>query len=178
MILNYDSRLKRPKFWYQLKDFSLEVSQLGFAFFPNNFFLKIAEKAVQHLTSAGIMFWTMENEIGSTYKFLTRKNPKRLTVENLNFGFVIWLGFCGLSVVTFFGEVLYAKLKKLIILIKIRTLKQLALKVRPAKIIKNAKKNRIQLRNVKQLKISKPKMVRKIMVISAKGKRNEKATVE
>jgi len=177
MILNYDSRLKRPKFWHQLKDFTWEVSQLGFAFFPNNFFLKIAEKAVQHLTSAGIMFWSIENEIGVTYKFLTRKEPKRLTVQNLNFGFMIWLGFCGLSFMTFVGEVLYAKLKKLIIHIEIRTLKQLELKVRPVKIIKNVKRKRMRLNNVKQLKISKPLMVRKIMVVSAKRKSIGKAAV-
>jgi hypothetical protein len=90
----------------------MQVSQIGFSFFANNYFHRIADKSVQHLTSTGIMFWMIDNEIGFKYKFILKNYPKKLTFENLSFGFVIWLGCCGISILVFACEIICSKLKK------------------------------------------------------------------
>ena len=51
-----------PLNWYRLKDFAIQVTQLGMTFCANTFFFKIAEKYLQRLTSAGIMQWMIEHE--------------------------------------------------------------------------------------------------------------------
>lgn len=105
--------MKTSKNWHQIKDFTVQVSQLGFAFFSNNFFFQIANKAVQQLTSAGIMQWMINKQVGLKLKFETQKDPTKLTVESLSFGFVIWLGCCGICVATFVCEFCFCvKLKR------------------------------------------------------------------
>lgn len=99
--------------WNQLENFAIQVSELGLAFCANTFFFRIAENAIQKLTSAGIMYWLFDDEIKDSSKFQAQKNPKKLTIESLSFGFEIWFGFCGLSVAAFVGEILLVKLKKL-----------------------------------------------------------------
>ena len=100
------------KNWHQIDDFSFQVSQLGFTFFSNNFFFKIANDAVQQLTSAGIMQWIIDGRVGVKIKFENLSQPTKLTVNSLSFGFIIWLGFCGFSLAAFFGEIIFAILKR------------------------------------------------------------------
>lgn len=141
----------------------MEVTQLGFAFFKNNFFFKIAEESVQQLTSAGILFWMIDNEIGLKYKFTSKKEPTKLTIENLNFGFVIWIGFCGISVIAFVCEILYRKLRH-----KIKNFQHIWSRIQAIKssIIKNLKE--IKKQHKKQVKVFKPSKVKKITYLSSK----------
>ena len=103
-LVGYNFHMKTSKNWHQIKDFSVQVSQLGFAFFSNNFFFRIANEAVQQLCSAGIMQWMIDKQVGIKLKFETQKDPTKLTVESLSFGFVIWLGCCGFCVAAFVCE--------------------------------------------------------------------------
>ncbi|KAL7015550.1 hypothetical protein ACKWTF_016514 [Chironomus riparius] len=89
----------------------MQVTQVGLVFFDNTFFFKVANKAVQRLTAAGIMYWMIENEIKPKRTPTIQKEPKQLTLDCLSFGFEIWIGFCGLSAAVFFGEISWKYLK-------------------------------------------------------------------
>ena len=94
-------------------DFSVQVSQLGFVFQANNFYLEVANKDLQKLTSAGTMQWMIENQrLAKTLKFEIQIEPMKLTIENLSFCFVIWLGFCGLSFIAFVSEIVWVILSR------------------------------------------------------------------
>jgi hypothetical protein len=90
--------------WHQLKNENFQVSQIGFFFFPNNFFLNIIDIETQRLTSAGIMSHLLNLVFKDKYSNVSIKEWKVLTLENLRFGFVIWLWSCAVAVVAFLVE--------------------------------------------------------------------------
>jgi len=99
---NYGKSLK----WHQLKNVNFHVHQIGFFFFPNNFFLNIIDIETQRLTSAGIMNYLVNLVYKDKRSFLSIKEWKMLTMEKLQFGFVIWLCSCAVTVVVFVVEVM------------------------------------------------------------------------
>ena len=93
--------------WHQLKNVNFFVSQIGFFFLPNNVFLHIIDKETQRLTSAGIMNHLLNLVYKDKRSFTFRKEWKVLTIENLQFGFVIWLCSCAVAVSFFILEVMF-----------------------------------------------------------------------
>jgi len=93
--------------WHQLKNINFYVSQIGFFFFPNNFFLNIIDIETQRLTSVGIMNYLVNLVYKDKYPFESIKEWKVLTMEKLQFGFVIWLCSCAVTVVIFVTEVMF-----------------------------------------------------------------------
>jgi len=93
--------------WHQLKNVNFYVSQIGFFFLPNNFFLHIIDKETQRLTSAGIMNHLLNLIFKDKCSFTFRKEWKVLAMENLQFGFVIWLCSCAVTAVVFVAEVMF-----------------------------------------------------------------------
>ena len=93
--------------WHQLKNVNFHVHQIGFFFFPNNFFLNIIDIETQWLTSAGIMNYLVNLIYKDKRSFLSIKEWKVLTMEKLQFGFVIWLCSCAVTVVVFVVEIMF-----------------------------------------------------------------------
>ena len=56
----------------------------------------------------------IEMEIGRKNKFEIKTEPRKLNTEQLSFGFVIWLGFCGISFATFVVEMFVSILLRII----------------------------------------------------------------
>ena len=144
MSLKLYERLTRQTLsWNEIPDYSFQVSQSGFAFVPNNFFYENMHKATQQLTSAGMMDYLVEDCFPSTKNIVFYDHWSILTVESLSFGFVIWLGCCGICVIAFTGEIFVSILQN-----KIQILRQ-----------------NIILHNIKQAKVhpllSKSKTVQK-----------------
>jgi len=111
---HFNSHSKTPRNWRKLKDFSFQTTQIGFAFFKNNFFHEITDNTVQQMTSAGILQRMIEMEIGRENKFDINTDPEKLNIEQLCFGFFIWLGFCGISLATFVLELFVWMLVRII----------------------------------------------------------------
>ena len=98
-------QLEKSLNWHQLKNVNFQVSQISFYFFINNFFIHIIDKATQRMTSAGIMNFQI-SLLFSSKQVKVYKKWKVLTMENLHFGFVIWLCSCAVTVVVFVTEVM------------------------------------------------------------------------
>ena len=88
--------------------FSVETTQSGFLMMKNNF-LQVIDIVLQQFLQAGKINFLITNG----YKQVIVKEPVMLTLKDLIFLFIIWLGFCGISVAAFIVEVLYAILKSM-----------------------------------------------------------------
>lgn len=86
----------------------LLVVQLGIGTFLNHFLFQLLEEVMQGLITGGIAqrTWEFYKEIYLTLPSIPPKAPKILTLEDLNFGFFIWLAACGISSLVFFCEIL------------------------------------------------------------------------
>lgn len=151
-VISYNFYARLSKKWLLIKDFYFQVSQVGLAFQANNFFFNTANEAIQHLNSAGIMQWMIDRRVGTNLKLLDNKEPRKLTIESLSFGFIIWLGYCGLSFAVFVGEYLWSKLCRKVL--KKNSFSKIKLRL-------NYKK--LKRRNSKE-KVIKPTKIRRIKV--------------
>ena len=83
----------------------MHVTHGGLATQPNAFYFKMIENTVDSLIDTGVISYLIENEIGKKIKFgQPNSEPSVLSMNDLSFGFNIWLGFCVLSVVSFVIE--------------------------------------------------------------------------
>lgn len=96
-------------------DESLMTLNLGFGFNANNFMYSLTQDVMDKLLPMGIIQHWMDADFLEIYKgFSNVKQPKVLNVEDLSFGFVLWLLACGLSCGCFLVEVLYERLKEVV----------------------------------------------------------------
>ncbi|CAG9810966.1 unnamed protein product [Chironomus riparius] len=93
--------------WHKLPNYCISVSQSGFAFLQNNFFFRIVDETVQRLTSAGIINRLIEQCYPLKGNRFEAKAPSVLKIEDLDFGFVIWIGCCAACVACFVAESLF-----------------------------------------------------------------------
>ncbi|KAL7013934.1 hypothetical protein ACKWTF_015653 [Chironomus riparius] len=106
-MLNYFEKAEgKSKNWHQLPD-PFFVTRATFQFYRNNFYLFIINSVINAWTTTGIMDKIIKDAMGEKMKFRVKKEPKVLTVENLDFGFFIWLGCCGCSFACFVLEAGY-----------------------------------------------------------------------
>ncbi|KAL7010820.1 hypothetical protein ACKWTF_013961 [Chironomus riparius] len=96
--------------WHQLPD-SFFVSRAGFIFYHNNFYLQVIDRAINAWIPMGIMDKVMERYLGVHRKFTVIKQPMVLTLDNLKFGFTIWLGCCGICSAFFLLELVFYGIK-------------------------------------------------------------------
>ena len=114
MMDHYEWMTGDPKFWLQIPDTTVQVSHVGFSMFSNNFFLQGLNDVTQQLVMTGIMDKTLRDLFGTKRKFSKLSEPKILSLENLGFGFVIWLWFCGICVLVFLCEISIGNFKKVV----------------------------------------------------------------
>jgi len=101
----FETNAKKFSTWLRLSD-NFRTSTSGFGFYGGNFFFPIVDKAVQQLTDTGIVNNWVKTVLQTKIKMEKVKNAKVLLVNDLSFGFVIWLVSCGISVVIFACEMI------------------------------------------------------------------------
>jgi hypothetical protein len=71
---------------------------------------------MKRIVPAGIPqhFWKQEQEMKHKIKFENEDNKKVLSLEDLEYGFVMWIVACAISTAVFLDEFLRPKLKKFV----------------------------------------------------------------
>ena len=101
--------------WNQLKDFTLFTTQEVFVFRNQDFYYPMFKNLINRLIPSGIIKYLIENFHTKKIKFVKDGDePKVLSLDDLMFGFNIWLGCCVISLLTFIIEqtVKYRKKKR------------------------------------------------------------------
>lgn len=73
-------------------------------------------KLLERILPAGIPKYLLDYHMWmlfKKYEGFIDNSPKVLTINDLCFGFVLWLGACGLSIVAFMLEIVRFKLRKI-----------------------------------------------------------------
>ncbi|KAL7015543.1 hypothetical protein ACKWTF_016509 [Chironomus riparius] len=145
--------------WHKIPDYTFQVTQTGFVIAANNFMFQIFNQITQRLTSTGLM----NHMVQKCFNFQKNESELRkwsiLFLEDLEFGFFIWLGFCGVCCVIFIAELLTLKLLCLFKRLKIKN-KILKLKI----VITRQTVKRRTKRNVKANKIRLNKKLNKQLI--------------
>jgi len=89
--------------WNQI-DASILTSHEGIAMPALSIFTKMIHNVTDRLIDSGIMENMMQNLMIYSRKFQNEKDPKILSLDDLAFGWNIWLGFCGISGLIFVFE--------------------------------------------------------------------------
>jgi len=91
--------------WNQLKDIILYTTYDAFLFIDNSFYFQMFKKIINDLIPTGIINHLIENHYIKKIIFLKiKKDPQVLSVDDLLFGFKIWLGSCLISFIAFIIE--------------------------------------------------------------------------
>lgn len=89
--------------------------QIGLALPNNHFMYELLEESIRLLMPSGVLRHDRDFYKSSVcYKTINEifiKRPKILSINDLEFGFVIWLVACGFSITAFVIEVSYVYLK-------------------------------------------------------------------
>lgn len=105
--VNYvDSRMKqKPPDWTRLENTVLFTYSDAFVFHADAFYFRAFDKVINNLIPTGVINYLIENYFTKKWKFpKVDKEPKVLSLDDLSFGFNIWLGTCFMSIFVFFWE--------------------------------------------------------------------------
>jgi hypothetical protein len=87
----------------------------GLALFRNNFMYKSTEKIMRVIIEAGIPQYYRNFALDVYfYERIAENSPQVFGIEDLHFGFVVWLCACGVSIAVFIIEIFCEILKKII----------------------------------------------------------------
>lgn len=102
-------------FYRVLKNYRLNVEAIGMCFPPNHKFFEVFSEFTNRLIDAGILprlvrlsYEWKENR----FKHLLYKGPKKLTMDDLHFGFLICAASLGFSIMAFCVECIPSVLRK------------------------------------------------------------------
>lgn len=91
----------------------MHVTHGGLVTQTNAFYFEMIEKTVDSLIDTGILSYLIEKDIGKKLKFgQAESEPKVLNMDDLSFGFNIWLGCCVFSAICFVIELVGWPIKK------------------------------------------------------------------
>ncbi|KAL7011992.1 hypothetical protein ACKWTF_014556 [Chironomus riparius] len=130
---NYDNEASKLAFFFEdiqysafnsfcqgsaakLKNFQKDVMLSSFLTHKNSFIHEVLNEVLEKTIPAGIPQHLIEYHTSLIYKKyepFVDSEPKVLTVNDLAFGFVLWLGSCGIAIFGFVYEILRFKLNKL-----------------------------------------------------------------
>ncbi|CAG9798468.1 unnamed protein product [Chironomus riparius] len=107
--LNFiESEIKRNNDWNQLDDSVLYTHQEVFMFWSHSYYFRMYKMLIDSLIPTGIMKYLVDTYYTKKLQFEKfDEGPKVLSVDDLLFGFKIWLGCCLISVLSFVAEILY-----------------------------------------------------------------------
>lgn len=88
----------------------LMVHSVSFVMEANNFIFELAEMVIERFIQAGITKYLFEYqcflEKATKVNEKTLKGPEVLSIDDLRFGFIIWLSACGVTLIVFMSELL------------------------------------------------------------------------
>lgn len=100
-----------------IKNFYMTALPGGIGMLRNSILYPIFDDVMRKLVPSGIpqylpVFYS--NLMFGTFKDIDEKMPKVFMFNDLAFGFILWLFTCGISIMTFLGEVLGPKIRQMI----------------------------------------------------------------
>lgn len=101
----------------KLKGFREDTTITALLTNKNSFIYEFLDDFLQKTIPFGIPQYLMSFHyfmLFKHYEVLNVKEPKVLTIDDLSFGFVLWLGACGISLITFLIELFMLKLRRII----------------------------------------------------------------
>jgi len=100
-----------------LKHFHHEIPLTVLFVRYNSFIFENLNNMFERIIPVGIPMY-LENYhtwmLYKKYESVSGKDPTVLTLDDLGFGFILWLGACGISIFGFFMEILRFKLRKVL----------------------------------------------------------------
>ncbi|KAL7050120.1 hypothetical protein ACKWTF_003962 [Chironomus riparius] len=91
--------------WNQLEDVVLYTTYETFMFHNFAFYYRMFKNVIDNLIPTGVMKHLIENYYTKKWKFEKLEDePKVLSLDDLIFGFNIWLGCCLITIIVFFAE--------------------------------------------------------------------------
>jgi hypothetical protein len=103
-----ESGTQRNHDWNKLEDVVLYTTYEVFMFHNFAFYYRMFKNVIDNLIPTGIMNYLIENHYTRKWKFEKLEDePKVLSLDDLVFGFNIWLGSCLISLIMFFAELLF-----------------------------------------------------------------------
>lgn len=94
--------------------FSDSTSFLGFtslAMYQSSFYFRMIEQTMNRLIDTGVINYLVDGILKEKLNIKRSKDfPKVLNLKDLSFGFIIWIGFCCISILSFAIEILFSKL--------------------------------------------------------------------
>ncbi|KAL7042082.1 hypothetical protein ACKWTF_001019 [Chironomus riparius] len=98
--------------WNQIKNEHLFITQQVFAFRDYAFYFRILKNTIDSLIDTGQMEYLLRNYYPNSQRFDNFYNgTKVLALYDLQSGFLIWFGCCGLSIFVFIIEHQYSNLR-------------------------------------------------------------------
>ena len=109
---DFEFKRRKNHDWNQL-DEPLFTTHESFVFFDFSFYFRMLKKTIDKLIDTGVMKHLVDNHYLMRKKFgKTQKGPKVLNMNDLSFGFNIWLGFCLISIAAFVAEKIFKLTRK------------------------------------------------------------------
>lgn len=104
--------MKKSHGWNKL-DTVLFTSQDVFYFYGASYYTRMFIKILDNLIPTGVLKYLIEEHYTKKWKFAkVEKGPKILAVDDLAFGFNIWLGSCLVSTLGFIVEIFIKFMRK------------------------------------------------------------------
>jgi len=105
---NHAEKSMQQKYeWNRLDDPVLYTTHEVFMFWTLSFYFPMYNKIIRELIPTGIMQYLVDNYYTQKTKYITdEEGPKILSLDDLLFGFKIWLGCCFISSFIFVLEYL------------------------------------------------------------------------
>jgi hypothetical protein len=106
---NYQEYFSQESFnWNQMKDMVMYTTYDAFLFIDNSYYFQMFKKIINDLIPTGIMNHLIEYHYTKKFNFVkVEKQPQVLIVNDLLFGFKIWLGSCLTSFIVFIIEIFF-----------------------------------------------------------------------
>ena len=145
---------KRNHDWNQLEDVVLYTTYETFMFHNFAFYFRMFKNIIDNLIPTGIMSHLIETHYTRKWKFEKFEDgPKVLSLDDLVFGFNIWLGCCLTTFVVFIVEQIRRIKSKMFCIIKDSMEKVTFPKINPSKAYQTESCSSLNTDNVKNFRI-------------------------
>ena len=109
----FEYQLRENFKWNQLEDLVLYTTYEAFFFWKGAYYLRMHNNVINSLIPTGIMSYLVEKHYTRKWKFeKIQKEPKVLSLDDLLFGFNIWIGCCLISCLALIAEKVRKSIKK------------------------------------------------------------------
>ena len=103
-LLKSELNAQENPHWNQLETENIFVSHQAFIFHQRSFYFRMLFKTVNSLIDTGIIKHLTDDYLRKKKFFKIEEQTKVLSLNDLSFGFIIWLCFCGISFGAFILE--------------------------------------------------------------------------